>query len=291
LVASVRNLRMPFAPQFAIFPSMHIDSKALQYWIDNFYGYGSWHAKIWFVGYEDGGGEWPEEVAEKLHYFYNTHTSKTEAKLCDIRELYQQITARLEGPRGKLFANLFEHRFGKQAIQHGVWKNLIGFAHGYRNATLPDLLEFQKNSFLSATSQEAWIQLYPLPSPHSHAWYYAWLDLPGLDFIRRRAQYQEHLYPNRIQHILNNIKEYKPEIVLMYSMENISGLKESVREFFSDATFKTVKAIKLQTPQYHRADINGTTLIITTQMPALHHNRIETGFDWYGFGKLVNDKL
>jgi hypothetical protein len=49
---------------------MLIDGKALKYWIDNFYGYGSWHARFWFVGYEESGGDVPEEVAGKLNYFY-----------------------------------------------------------------------------------------------------------------------------------------------------------------------------------------------------------------------------
>lgn len=266
---------------------MRIEAKELQYWINHFYGYGSWQAKIWFVGYEDGGGEWPEEVAEKLNYFYNTHSRHKQAALCDIRELYKHVTARLEGPRAGLFSNLFEYRFGNQAIQHGIWKNLISFVHGCLNKSLPDLLAYQKKSFGSPTSLEAWIQLYPLPSPHNHAWYYAWLDMPQLEFIRSRTQYQEHVYPSRIQHILQNIKEYKPEVVLMYAMENINTLKESVQEFFPDAKFKAVKAIKRLLPQHHRANLNGTTFIITTQMPALRHNRIETGFDWYEFGKRV----
>ena len=44
---------------------MLIEAKVLKYWIDNFYGYGSWHARIWFVGYEESGGDIPEEVADK----------------------------------------------------------------------------------------------------------------------------------------------------------------------------------------------------------------------------------
>jgi len=87
--------------------------------------------------------------------------------------------------------------------------------------------------------------------------------------------------------ILKNIGIYKPEVVLMYGMDNVNLLKKSVHEFFPAAKFKMVKAVKRQIPQHHRADFNGTTLLITTQIPALRHNRIETGFDWYGFGKLV----
>ncbi len=49
---------------------MLIEDKVLKYWIDNFYGYGSWYAKFWFVGYEESGGDIPEEVTDKLNYFF-----------------------------------------------------------------------------------------------------------------------------------------------------------------------------------------------------------------------------
>ena len=264
---------------------MLIEDKALKNWIDNFYGYGSWQARFWFVGYEESGGDVPEEVAEKLNYFYNLKTSTS--ALCDIRELYRHVTFHVEGPRAEKFANLNDYRFGTQATLHGLWKNLIAFVHGYQNKKLPDLLTYQKNSFaLPLPPNEALITLYPLPA-HDHAWYYAWLDLPQFPFLKSRALYQEYLYTSRLHTILKNISVYKPEVVLMYGMDNINLLKQSVQEFFPDAKFKMQKAVKQQIPQHHRAHFNGTTLLITTQIPALRHNRIETGFDWYGLGKLA----
>jgi hypothetical protein len=267
---------------------MLIEENVLKHWIDHFYGYGSWQAKIWFVGYEEGGGDVPEEVADKLNYFWSKHGPETNASLCDIRELYKYVAARVDGPKAGLFTNLYEYRFDSNAIQHGVWKNLIAFGHGYRNEKLPDLLAYQKNLFaLPSAHNEALIKLYPLPSPHNHAWYYSWLDLPQLGFLKSRTLYQEHVYQRRMHNILHNINVYKPEVVLMYGMNNINVLKESVQAFFPSAKFKMVKAIKLQIPQHHRADFNGTTLLITTQIPALRHNRIETGFDWWAFGTMV----
>jgi hypothetical protein len=264
---------------------MLIEEKPLHYWIDNFYGYGSWQARFWFVGYEESGGDAPEEVAEKVNYLYTTRA--TGPTLCGIRELYQQVAFRIDGPRAEKFATFYDHRFGQHATLHGAWKNLIAFVHGYKSSTLPDLLTYQKDSFAVPSAQtEALIQLYPLPA-HNHAWYYAWLDMPQLPFLKSRTLYQNHLYPTRMHTILENIRVHKPEVVLMYAMENINLLKESVQEFFPAATFKMVKAIKQHIPQHHRADFNGTTLLLTTQIPALRHNRIETGFDWYAFGKLV----
>lgn len=274
---------------------MLIEEKALKHWIDNFYGYGSWRSRIWFIGYEETGGDVPEEVAEKVDYFYKTHPFTTEGTLCDIRELYRHVAVRWESAtrtaatgKGNLFANRYEYRFDTNAIQNGVWKNLIAFVHGYKNEKLPDLLEYQKNTFASSSmNHEALMQLYPLPSPHNHAWYYSWLDLPQLGFLKSRGLYQEHVYQNRMHTILSNISAHKPELVLMYGMDNINTLKKSVQEFFQGVKFKMNKATKLQIPQHHRADLSGTTLLITTQIPALRHNRVETGFDWEEFGRRV----
>jgi hypothetical protein len=268
---------------------MLIEEKALKYWIDNFYGYGSWHARFLFVGYEESGGDLPEEVAEKLNFFYTLQAPNTPT-LCDIRELYRHVAFRVEGPRAMKFSNLYDQRFGVHATLHGGWKNLIAFAHGYQSEKLPDLLTYQKNSFALPSANEALIQLYPLPA-HNHAWYYAWLHLPQFPFLKSRALYQSYVYPSRIHAILENISLYKPEVVVLYGMDNINLLKTSVQEFFPTAKFKLVKGIKQHIPQHHRTDFEGTTLLITTQIPALKHNRVETGFNWYELGKLVRGTL
>ena len=265
---------------------MLIKEEALRHWIDHFYGYGSWDSSIWFIGYEESGGDLPEEVAEKLDYFMSAHRSANEPVLCNIRDLYRKVTFRVSGPRGKLFSDFYEHRFGANAVQHGFWKNMIAFVHGYKNETLPDLLGYQKKSFAQPSSREALIQLYPLPA-HNHAWYYSWLDLPELDFLKSRTSYQEHLFESRMNTILQKINQHKPELVLFYGMDNIQSLKTAVQQFFSSAKFNLSKAIKKVVPQYHRADVNGTKLLITTQIPGLRHNRVGTGFDWFEFGMRV----
>jgi hypothetical protein len=170
----------------------------------------------------------------------------------------------------------------------------LALLHGdgqYAPEKLPDLLMYQKNLFaLPSASNEALVMLYPLPA-HNHAWYYAWLDLRQFPFLKSRALYQHYVYFSRMHSILKNISIYKPEVVLMYGMDNINLLKKSVQEFFRSAKFRMVKAVKGQIPQYHRADFNETTILITTQIPALRHNRVDTGFDWYEFGKLVKVTL
>jgi hypothetical protein len=270
---------------------MPIEEKDLNHWIENFYGYGTWEARFWFISHEESGGNTPEEVAEKFTYFSKAHAHPDETKgtLCDLRELYKQITVTEDDRKADVFTNRFDYRFGPKAIQNNIWKNLIAFVHGYQNKKLPDLLAYQKQKFaLPSDKQEALMALYPLPSPHNHAWYYSWLYLPKLTFLKTRAHYEAHLYERRIQCILSNIRANKPEVVILYGMNNINMLKQSVVDFFSGVKFTMVKAIPQQIPQHHRTTVGGTILIITTQIPALRHNRIETGFDWETFGKQVN---
>ena len=259
---------------------MLIKEETLRHWIDHFYGYGSWDAKIWFVGYEEGGGDLPEDVADRLDYFYQHHDKAREPTLCDIRELYKHVTARVDGPKAGVFKTLYDYRFGPKATQHGAWKNLIAFRFGFRGTKAPDLLKYQANSFTK--DDFALINLYPLPSPHNHAWYYSWLDMPQLSFLKSRKLYEESVYEKRTQDLLNKIKTHKPEIVVMYGMSNIIDLKNSFA-----SKFRMVKGTPQVIPQHHRADIDETTLIITTQIPTLRHGRPGTGFDWYEFGKSV----
>lgn len=264
---------------------MVIREHALTHWVENFYGYGSWDAKLWFVAHEEGSGDQPQEVADKFNFFYKTHVPGTSMALCDIRDMYKQVQFSISGPRAELFTNLHEYRFGKHAVLHGWWKNIIAFAHGYRNESIPDLLLYQQKELaLPSKKREAMIRLFPLPA-HNHAWYYSWLDMPDLTYLRTRAEYQEHVYENRIKTILEKMKHHKPEVVVMYGMENINRLKKSVQEIFPKAKFKIAKAVARQIPQHHRANLDDTILILTTQIPALRHNRIETGFDWEEFGR------
>src|SRR3954470_13013361 len=106
---------------------MLISESTLQHWIDSFYGYGAWRSQFWFVSYEESGGNLPEEVADKINYFQKIHSTLDKSSLCDIRDLYRHVGVMLDGPKAGLFNNRYEYRFGDNAIQNNIWKNLIAF--------------------------------------------------------------------------------------------------------------------------------------------------------------------
>lgn len=255
----------------------------------HFFGYGSWEARYWFISHEEGGGDFPEEVADKVNWFKANHPDAG-TTLCDIRSLYKNVTYHGEGTKADLYNNVFDYRFGADATPNTIWRNLTDFESGFESSPKKDQLAYQQSEFVSPEAKrEALIRLYPLPCPHNHAWYYSWLGLPGFEFLRTRAQYEEALYEQRVSTILNQLHQHTPEVVLMYGMKNINRLKQSFSEYFEGVKFKQAKAIALKLPQHHYTDVKGTRVVITTQIPALRHNRIETGFDWVYFGETVRE--
>ena len=266
---------------------MLIQETSLAHWIKHFYGYGTWSAKIWFVAREESGGELPEEVAERIDYFRQTHSNATGAVLCEIREVYKQLIFRFDGPKAAFYKTHFDYRFGSDPVLHGYWKNLIAFTNAVLDNYGVDIDHYQKHVFTAAPpANEAWIKLFPLPGPHTHSWYYNWLDMPNMPFLKNRKLYEETFYQDRMSTLLNQIRAHRPAVVLMYGMTNINGLKKSLTEFFQDLIFKSVPATKMVIPQHHVAQVGPTRIIITTQIPGLRHNRIETGFDWKAFGSM-----
>lgn len=265
-----------------------ISQTALSHWIDYFYGYGSWEAPIWFINHEEPSGDMPEEVADKFNYFINAHDVVNKPTLCDLQALYRHVRFTPERSRADIFANLYDYRFGPNAVQRGEWKGIISFVHGYTQESIAkplDHLEYQRNSLATAPNNEALLRLYPLPA-HSHAWYYSWLDLRDMDFLKSRVAYQEHVYKVRIETILENMRIHRPKLVVMYEMTSINTLKESVQSHFLGTKFTSVKAIPRKIPQHHIAQLSeiDTSIVITTQSTGLRHNRRETGFDWEAFG-------
>jgi hypothetical protein len=139
---------------------MLIKEETLRHCIHNFYGYGSWYARFWFVGHEEADGEVPEDVADKINYFTTVNT-QIDRTLCDIRQLYRHVAVRSHGSKANSFNSMSDYRFHKNAIQDSVWKNLIAFEHGYKQTRIADILAYQQHYFLSSSQAEALIQLYP----------------------------------------------------------------------------------------------------------------------------------
>ncbi len=271
-----------------------ISESALGHWIENFYGYGNWEAPIWFVNHEEPSGDMPEEVADKLNYFIENYPGDGGPTLCDLRALFKSVRYTHQRSRSDDFDTLHDYRFGHQAVQRREWQGIISLVHGFNDLPVGNAetsLHYQVHSLASGENNEALLRLYPLPA-HSHAWYYSWLGLKNMDFLKSRAAYQEHVYQTRMGTILEKMRIHQPKLVVMHDMTGIHTLKASVQAHFLGVKFTSVKAIPRKIPQHHIAKIPeiGTILVMTTQSTGLKHNRVETGFDWETFGRELTEK-
>lgn len=43
-----------------------VEQQLLKTFMSRFYGYGSWSAKYWFIGMEEGGGDSEEEIERRM---------------------------------------------------------------------------------------------------------------------------------------------------------------------------------------------------------------------------------
>src|SRR5277367_62619 len=130
-----------------------------------FFGYGSWKAKIWFVGMEEGGGGDIEDVKGRLI----TWEERSKQALEDCRSFHLA--------RG-------ERRWHDNSEQiQRTWKQLIRMfllAKG-RTDTYQDWLAFQQHEFGKKGGEVCTIELLPLPSPSIVVWNYSvWSGLPWL---------------------------------------------------------------------------------------------------------------
>lgn len=176
----------------------NLPNKLVEEYAFGFFGYGSWKAKIWFVGMEEGGGGDIDDVNSRL----DTWERRSKQALDDCRSFHLA--------RG-------EKRWHDNPRQvQRTWKQLIRMfllTKG-RTDSHQEWLAFQQNEFGKKGGEVCTIELLPLPSPGLDTWKYGeWSKLPWLS---SRADYESYLLKNRIFSIQTKIKEFTPRIVVFY---------------------------------------------------------------------------
>jgi hypothetical protein len=63
-----------------------LDDTLLEAFMTGFYGYGTWAAKYWFVGLEEGGGQTCDEIARRIE----TWKKRKRPEIDDIREFHHE---------------------------------------------------------------------------------------------------------------------------------------------------------------------------------------------------------
>lgn len=174
-----------------------LDPRLLDDFMLRFFGYGSWDAKLWFIGMEEGGGTSLEEIEKRLASWDRTD------ELADLRAFH---------------AGIGERRwFSDRPKIQSTWGKLIRIALAAQGkpTDTESVRHYQQNHLGRRGGAEALIELMPLPSPSTADWLYASAGIPS---IATRDGYRDTTRPARIAAIRQRIGKHRPEAVVFYGI-------------------------------------------------------------------------
>jgi hypothetical protein len=189
-----------------------IDPRLLDDFMRRFFGYGSWDAKLWFIGMEEGGGESIEEIARRL-----TSWDRND-DLTDIRQYHAAVGGM--------------PWFSARPKIQSTWGKLIRVALSARGlkTDIESVRRYQRDLLGRRSGLEALIELLPLPSPSTAHWLYQSFGIPG---IATRERYRDTMLPLRIAAIRQRIERHHPDTVVFYGIGYRPQWEAIIRKWFA----------------------------------------------------------
>lgn len=178
----------------------HVDDKAVEAFIDGFFGYGNWAAPIWFVGMEEGGGATIAEAGRRIE----TWRLRGKLDLEDLVEYHHAI-------------GITKH-LGSQPALQPTWSKLVHLVlemNGHE-ATDERVRAFQATKLGRRGGSSALIELLPLPSPGIEHWIYG--DATTIPYLSSRDRYRVHVVRHRIAAIRERISTHFPRVVVFLGL-------------------------------------------------------------------------
>jgi len=166
---------------------------------EKFFGFGSWNARIWFVGIEEAGGWEKKDVKNRLDAW--EHRGRLDLE--DAPSFYP--------------ASGNDRWHGAAPVLQATWKQLIRILLVARGKPDSDdaILDYQRHHLGRAKGREYLAELLPLPSPSSTTWNYRdWSDLP---WLQSRSHYQNHVLLGRAHSLQQKLEQSRPRVVIFYA--------------------------------------------------------------------------
>jgi len=192
-----------------------ISKKLIQNRIENFWGYGSLSASVWFIGIEERFDKEKlgiEMLEEQFKYAENNiNDGMLDASRSKINEWKYLANMEPFSPNGKL---------------QSTWRLPIAlYLYFYKKIcpTKENILEFQRNILADGDKKEvATIELSPLPAFSTKDW--SFYDQYGIAELKSRREYEKYYLPKRVERLKELVKLYKPKLVIFYSSNQNSHL-------------------------------------------------------------------
>ena len=180
-----------------------ITTDLIQRRINNFWGYGSLKAPVWFVGMEEGLGS----------------TTDTEELEIRFRVADKKMTVDMRGD----MVHVIDHMkwFRENSPIQATWKYPIALYLYLKNKRVPSKKEIREHQRLilgdTIQKESTAIELMSLPSQKAHesTWLYKNYGLQSLD---SRKEYLATYKPKRVQALKHLIERYSPKLIIFYSV-------------------------------------------------------------------------
>lgn len=237
-----------------------ITADLIQRRINNFWGYGSLNAPVWFVGMEEGLN--PTIDTEELEERLRSADGKTTV---DMRKDMQNLIGHMKWFRAN------------SPIQ-ATWKYPIALYLYLKNNKKPSKEDIRRHQGLvlgdSLKKETSTIELMPLPSQKASesTWLYGKYNIEGL---RSRKEYLSLYKPRRVQELKHLVEKYSPRTVIFYSVLYISEWSEIIG-----------RKPELISPQMYFAKTNKTSFYVLPQGSSfgMSYERL------YEFAEKIKDK-
>jgi len=175
------------------------NDQLLQEFTQNFYGYGNYNGKYWFIGMEEGGGKKFQELENRL----TAWDKRGKRELEDVAEYHAEIE--------------MTHFFNERPKLQTTWSKLIRILlsiEGQR-ATTNQVRDYQRSSLARSNANHCLLELLPLPSPRTGDWLYT--RYSRLAYLATRESYKQSCLAPRVAHLKRRIKKYEPKVIIFYS--------------------------------------------------------------------------
>jgi len=222
--------------------------------VETFYGYGNYRGNYWFIGMEEAAGGDFDDINNRI----NTWAKRDKLDIDDLAEYHQAIG----------YPELFEKG---ARLTVPVWRAIIRIILSEQgeinDITREDIRKYQISKLGRRHEETCLLEMFPLPSPNAKVWgFNNIVDLNQLKFLSDRKEYEKHCIENlkRVENISNKIKEYKPRVVVFYSL-NLKYVKHWKEIIGSVAD--NLKKIGYSNKEYFCIGKNDQTVFVIAKFP------------------------
>ncbi|MBA5628706.1 hypothetical protein [Moheibacter lacus] len=254
-----------------------INPEWIQNRIENFFGYGNLNSPIWFIGIEEG--------------FRVRDRYQNGIDLLKLRfeRTYNQNSIDVVGGMEGVSDHLKWYQNATE-IQD-TYKRLIQILLQWRGQPIDDssvlgVFNDNVNGLGRINSDNAILELLPLPNPDLGQWIYEEYAEGDLDFLRDRKTYQKSVRKERVEGLKRLVQEYEPEVIVFYSRSYVNEAKKLIEN--------PVLHNEEDTELYYHFSSGKTHLFVTphpTHRYKLKTGRVPDDNDWTTIRNAIVDVL